>query len=206
MDIKNLIKLLEQVLNESPVQKKYSGEPLFDSPKDIDTIIDKCYELYKTNTDGNGYNEVLDLTLSRQIPFLKTKLESPIHIVYGNSNLGIRHILENRAKEFTDKNIGLRMSEQAILKALKQLPQALKSGAVLVDFDLKGDNKKKKSVRKNSIPLPLTDRIILDYDDIYYIVLLQGRDGLSDMTCPLTLFKPTREYRSRIEQLSVLYK
>lgn len=98
------------------------------------------------------------------------------------------------------------MSEQDILKALKLIPQALEKGNILVDFDLKKDNPRKRSIRKVSIPLPLTDRIIIAYKHVYYVVLLEGQDGLSDLTCPITMFKPSNTYSQRIEQLNILYK
>ena len=53
------------------------------------------------------------------------------------------------------------------------------------------------------MPSPYGDRIILDYNDLFYIVLIEGLDGKSDVTCPLTMFRPSVKYRRRMEELNL---
>ena len=205
-EIKEIVN--EEQMNESPVTKKASvgqhGENyLFDEPQDINTIIDRCNYLFEHNPDVKGCAQVKDLWLDCDIPIVEEHIHKPVTIIYGNSKMGVKHVLERRGEEFTKKTIGERLSKEEVITALKELPNALINGAILIDYDLKGaDNKVKRNIRKTIKPMPYGDRIIIDYKGIFYTVLIEGLDGKTDVTCPLTMFKPSAEYRQRIEYLN----
>jgi len=54
--------------------------------------------------------------------------------------------------------------------------------------------------------LPFTDRFILFYDNIFYIILVAKYATGSDICCPITMFMPTKEYLKEIDQLNKVYK
>lgn len=195
-------------LDEEPVTINGSGEPLFETPQDINTIIDKCVEIFQNNPNSKGYAEVEDLNLDCDFPLNGKSIDKPITVIYGNLRLGVRHIIDRHGLEFDSNHnaIGVALSEDAVIQALKDLSKALKQGKFLIDFDLNGVNEKVKNPRKRKLPLPLGDRVIVDYNGFFYIILIAGFDGVSDVTCPLTIFKPNMEYKGRIEKLNKVYK
>lgn len=198
-----LIKFNKEQLNEMAITRKNSGKPFFEGPKSLEEVINRCVELYHNNPNSIGHNDILNLKLQGEFPLNKSKLDNPVTVVYGNDSLGVKHILARRGEEFENKSIGERLSEDEVIEALKNLDKAIKSSNRLVDFDLKGINPKPSyKISKNRPAMPYGDRVILVYEELFYVILVAKYDGVSDVTCPLTIFKPSQIYRRRIEGLN----
>ena len=215
MEIKEILEKLqnildEDIMNESPITLTNSGDNLFDKPMDMDTIVDKCLEIYNTNPKSKGYAELLDKHLIGILPFNSQHTDKKIVIVYGTEYFGVRHILSRHGEEYNNKR-GESLSFGQVERALRELPNALDSGKFLISFDLKNvDSKINYKTSKNKQPIPQTDRVILEHQingDIYYfVILIAGFAGTTDVTCPLTVFKPTDNYRKRIEKLNSIHR
>lgn len=201
MDIKSLNEQLEQILeeqiNEMAITKKSSGKPLFDKPVNIEEVIDKCYDMYINDSEDKGYQDINDIILECEVPFNKQTISEPITIIYGSKFFGIKHIFQQRNNEFNDKKkCKTRLNPDQVKQALYDLPNALKNGKVLIDFNVKG----KRPYAHHA------DRLIIYYNELFYIFIVNKFDGITDVTCPLTLFKPTDEYLKLIEQLNFEFK
>lgn len=202
MDYKELNEKLQKFLetfqlNEMAITKANSGKPFFNNAQTIETIIEKCYQIYTNKQNINGYADVSNISLTCKLPWNNQSINKPITIVYGNKDFGIYHIFEQRRLEFSDPNkCKTRLTELQVKQALLQLENVIKKGQILIDFDFK----------QGKPPSIYGDRIIIDYNNLFYIFVIAGLDGNSDVTCPLTMFKPTNTYRSKILKQNSIYK
>lgn len=202
MNIKKLNEELDKYLNLFPINemaitRANSGILLFPEPQNIETIIEKCYQIYTNKQNITGYADVSNLLLNCTLPWNNQKIKEPITIVYGNKNIGIFHIFQQRSAEFSDPNkCKTRLNEKQVKDYLLDLEDVVTKGTVLIDFNLKEGNP----------PSIYGDRVILDYNDLFYIFVVANLDGKTDITCPLTMFKPTKKYRDKIIKQNYIYK
>lgn len=173
------------ILNEHAITKANSGKNIEMCPFDMEAFVNLCFDRYQ---NGPGYPFYADTSLKLTCvdPITKRRRTDDITMLFGSSTFGIKHIIEQRSGEFTNRNIIVRMNEDRIRNNLLKFPQALEKGKQLFDYD--PDN------------ILYGDRVILLYDGVFYVVFLQG--DYIDFTLLATMFIPTPKYLKRIQNLN----
>ena len=182
-------------MNEMAITIQNSGI-LLKEPFDINEFIDKCYINHDKIPMDIPFRIETHLTLdgiNPQNPKEPFK-DDNVQLLYGSRFFGIKHIIEQREGEFKNKKKVTALSSEKVKKHLTEIPEALESGKVLLDFIID-----EESIR-NKTYFPYSDRLIVFYNDLFYVFFIKSQDIFC--TCLNTMFKPTEYYKNLILKLN----
>ena len=190
MNFKQLNEQLQKfIINEMSITKANSGK-ISKIGFDINTFIDDCFDRYNSNFRDIPFGIFTDLNIKGISPQnTQQNIDVPLTLLYGSKYFGIRHIIEQREGEFNNKQKTEILNEHKVELYLKEIPQALRQGKCLLDFDVTEKPYKQ-----------YTDRLIFYYKELFYVFILQSNDVFCN--CILTMFKPKTKYKQLILKLN----